>query len=71
MKKAIILKSPKVGADPTAELHRLVDMLEGYEARLVLSFVESLFDFKSSPSPEGQTAKEVSQHEEARSDRAA
>lgn len=71
MKKAIILKSLKVGADPTAKLHNAVDLLEGYEAQLVLSFIESLFGSKICPSPDGQNAKEVSQHEEARSNRVA
>ena len=69
MKKATLLKSPKVGTDPTAELHRLVDLLEGYEVQLVLAFVKNLFDFKTGPN--GQAAEEVAWQEEAENSHAA
>ena len=60
IKKAIILCATKRGTTTTEELTKRVAQMEEYQARLVLSFVETLFG--SGPAPEGQAAEVSNQH---------
>lgn len=69
LRKAIILCTPKAKADPVAELSRLVAQMDEYQARLVLSFVKSLFG--AGLTPGGQTADASNQSEEGWDDLAA
>ena len=69
IKKAIILCAPKTKTDPKAELTKMVEELDEYQARLVLSFVKNLFGTETSP--DGHAAEVPKRYEEEMRDRAA
>ena len=60
IKKAIILCTPKRGTAPAVELTKLVAQMDEYQAKMVLSFVKTLFG--SDLTPEGQAAEVSGQH---------